>query len=62
MKTDPSKEATDAAFAAHERDQILYIAKHTSFDQRIKWLEQALDLARSVYRDREKKGQKTIFY
>ena len=60
MKIEPDKEAIDAMFAAHEREQILFIARNTTFDQRIKQLEEMVNLARKIYIEREAKGVRTI--
>ena len=60
MKKEPNKSEIDLMFAAHERRQILDIANNTTFDQRLRWLESALNLARSVAADRERLGLRTI--
>jgi hypothetical protein len=50
------KERTDAIYAAHEKEQVLWIARNTTPDQRVRWLESAIDLVREVAADRERKG------
>lgn len=50
------KNKVDAAFAAHEREQILYTARYTTPDQRVRWLESSVELVRSVVTARLKKG------
>ncbi|CAN5564953.1 hypothetical protein BH10PLA1_BH10PLA1_01930 [soil metagenome] len=36
------KRRRDAGFAAHERDQVQFIARNTTPTQRIQWMEQTL--------------------
>ncbi len=50
------KEKTDAAFAAHEREQILFTARNTTPDDRIRWLESSVEFVRMVVTSRLKEG------
>ena len=61
MSQKPSKEQIDAAYAAHEREQVLFIARNTTPDDRLKWLEEAIEFVRVVARERGKRGLKMIF-
>jgi hypothetical protein len=40
------KEARDRGFEDHAMDQVLRIARETTFEQRVRWLEQTIDLLR----------------
>lgn len=61
MSQNLSKAEIDAIYAAHEREQVIWIAKNTTPDQRVRWLEQAIKFARYVAEDRAKQGLRTVF-
>lgn len=43
----PPLERTNQSFEKHRFDQLLYIARHTTFEQRFQWLEDSIELFRT---------------
>lgn len=52
------KETRDRGFEDHAMDQVLRIARETTFEQRVRWLEQTIDLLRPQLRENYERQKK----
>ncbi len=61
MDENRSKALKDAAFTAHEREQILAKARQTTPTQRVHWVEQAFELFAPQIAEAQRREPKRYF-